>query len=322
MAEGPPPIFLAGFGHAHPEDRLTNADFEARIDTTDEWIRARTGIVERRVAPPDLRLKTLGADSVSDALERAGWDLTDIDVLLCSTSSPDWIIPPMSSQIADELGLEAVVFDVGAACSGFVFALDVGSSLLETGRYRRAAVCAAEKMSGYVDYDDRTTSVFFGDGSGTALLQTERPAVGAAIVDIEVASISEHADRVSAPRDGWFRQDGKFVFDFATEKSIDLARDVLSRHGLEPDDLRVMVGHQSNLRLLEHVADALGIDDKRHWQNVEWYGNQASAGVITALSAGIQDHGDDLADGDLILLLTVGAGFSAGAALLEWIRAE
>jgi 3-oxoacyl-[acyl-carrier-protein] synthase-3 len=313
------PTYIVGTGYFLPEDRLTNADLVASLDTTDEWIRSHTGIVERRRAPPGATASDLGAAATASALRQAGWNTSDLDLLICATSTPDALIPPTACSIGKKLEIDPVAFDVNAACSGFVYGLAVAAGMMSDPRLRRAAVCAAETYTRVVDYSDRSTAVFFGDGAGTVLLSRDPPTVGAEIVDFALANQNQGADLVTTPVGGTFRQDGRQVYAHAVRSLVDSARSLLQRNGLRSSDLTAFAGHQANLRILEKVADTLGLRPEQHWHNVALCGNQGAAGVATALCSGIESHSARLGHGDWLLLTVFGSGFTSGSALLRWI---
>lgn len=312
-------IYVAATGYHYPAERLTNSDLEGMVDTTDEWILGHTGIEERRIAADEVQASDLGLVATQEALEEAGWAPEDLDLVICTTSTPDTLTPATASWICRKLGIDSTIaFDVNAACSGVIYALAVAEGLMRSQGYRRVAVCAAEKYSTVTDYADRRYSVFFGDSAATLLLQPDRPARGAEIVDIVLENQNEGAPLVVTPVGGYFYMDGPAVKAIATQGMIDCARRVLERNGLVPRDVTAFMAHQANLRLLEGLAEMLGIPADKHWHNVERVGNQSSAGVATTLSEGIREHG--LNDGDLLLLTVYGSGFTGGAALLRWLE--
>jgi 3-oxoacyl-[acyl-carrier-protein] synthase-3 len=220
--------------------------------------------------------------------------------------------------MANKLGSRAVAFDVNAACSGFVYGLAVANGLMQTQPHHRVAVCAAEKFTRVVDWTDRRNAIFWGDSAATVLLQRDLPAAGAELVDVVVDNVNEGADLVRIPHDGHFVMDGPRVKEIALKGFVASARAILERNGLHASDLRAFMGHQPNLRMLELLCDAIGLEDSQHWHNVEMHGNQGAAGVASTLSAGLERHAAELRDGDLFLLTVFGSGFTGGSALLRW----
>jgi 3-oxoacyl-[acyl-carrier-protein] synthase-3 len=312
-------MYIAGSGSHVPEARITNADLAEMVDTTPGWIVAHTGMQERRKASDDHDTSDLGVLATQRALERTGWEGGELDLLVVATSTPDRLIPATSSLIGKKMAINPVGFDVNAACSGFVYGLAVAQSLAVVHGYRRVALCVSEKYTRVTDYTDRTTCIFFGDSATTFLLQPERPASGLEIVDIVMENINEGADYAVTEVGGYFRQDGPRIKDYAVPAFVDSATEIMDRNDIDVSDLRAFAGHQANLRLLESVADKLGLRAEQHWYNVDYFGNQGAAGVATTLSQKIETVDEELEDGDLILVSVVGSGFTVGSTLLRWV---
>lgn len=312
-------VFISGMGYHHPERRITNDDLARHMATSDEWIREHTGILERRYAEVGVDTSDLGVIATRRALEDAGWEPSDLDLLICVTSTPDCLIPATASYICNKLRLQSVAFDVNAACSGFVYGLAVAQGMMAAQGYERVAVCAADRYTGVIDPADRKNSIFWGDSAATVLLQPERPPVGAELVDVVVENLNEGPDLVKTPVGGYFAMDGPAVKTIAFKGMVDSATDILTRNELSASDLRAFMAHQANLRLLETLAGTLGVDENRHWHNVEMCGNQGAAGVATTFCAGVEGHREELAAGDLLLLTVYGSGFTGGSTLLRWI---
>lgn len=310
-------MYIAGTGYYLPPDRITNEDLSRMVATNDEWIVSHTGMKERRRAADDQNTSDLGVLATTRALESAGWRAGDLDLLVVATSTPDRLIPSTASIIAKKMEIDPVAFDVNAACAGFVFGLSVAQSLAIVNGYRRVALCVPEKYTRVTDYTNRATCVFFGDSAGAVLLQPERPMVGLEIADTVLASINEGADFVYTPIGGHFWQDGRRVKEYALRGFYDSATDLLDRNGLDISDITAFAGHQANLRILEEVATKVGLNSDQHWYNVDLCGNQGAAGVVTTLCQNLEERGNQLQDGDLILLTVMGAGFTVGSALLR-----
>ena len=309
--------FIVGSGYHHPEARLTNADLEQLVHTSDEWIMAHTGIRERRRADEDVNTSDLAVAATTSALESAGWPGEDLDLLICATSTPDRLAPSTASYVCNKMGLRAVGFDLNASCSGFVYGLAVADGLMTRDGARRVALSAAEKYTRVIDYEDRRFAIFFGDGAATVALQSEPPERGLEVVDVSMSSRNEGADLAITPVKGFFSMDGAAIKPIATDLLVRSATDMLERHGLAIGDLRAFMAHQMNYRLLEDLVEALGVSDEQHWHNVEVAGNQGGAGIVTTLCAGVER--ESLSDGDLLLLTVVGSGFTAGSALLRYV---
>jgi 3-oxoacyl-[acyl-carrier-protein] synthase-3 len=312
--------YINGFAYHHPERRVTNFDLMQTMDTSDEWIQDHTGIRERRYAPRDMNTSDLGAIATGSALEDAGLEAGELDALICVTSTPDALIPSTASYIANKLGLRsATAFDVNAACAGFVYGLVVAQGLLHSQGHERVALCAAEKYTRVIDPTDRANSIFWGDGAGTVVLQPRRPVVGLELLDVTLANYNEDPDLVRIPIGGSFEMNGRAVKEIAFDGLVASATAMLTRHDLGVEQLRAFVCHQANLRMIEALAGRLGIEPHQHWHNVQMFGNQGAAGVVTAFCAGLHDRRHELRDGDLFLLTVYGAGFTGGSALLRWV---
>lgn len=313
------PAYLVGWGAHHPKGRLSNDELVARVDTSHEWLDEKVGIDERRVAGPGDTSAGLGATALELALTGAGATASDLDLIVASHSVDDFEIPALAARIAYLVGSAAFGFDVGAACSGWLVGLDVADAMLATGRATTVAVVAAERATLGAHPDDRASVVFFGDGAGAAILRRSPPARGLEVVDrIHWSDNREHA-AVTQTRGGYFAMDATVTRTWVERAMVDAARALLDRNQLTPPEVRGLVGHQANLRLLERFAAALGVAPERHWHNVEWAGNTFSAGAPSALAEALDREAPELRDGDPILVVTVGAGLNVMATLLRWI---
>lgn len=317
--QGTKRVFLSGWAAHHPEGRLTNDDLVARLDTTHEWLEAHIGILERRKAAPEQTLAQLTAPSAAEAIERAGLQASDIDTIVGTASYDDVNLPALAARVGDLIGCQGHAFDVKAACSGWMVGLDVAESFLLGGKAERVLVCAAEKSDIGVDPTDRSSLPFFGDAAASAVVQLERPAEGLEVLDVLRWSDNSMHDAVEIPYGGWFRMDAARTRTWVEAAIAKISQELLDRAGVGVADLRALVCHQANLRLIERIAADLGVPEERHWHNVTWAGNTASAGAPTALFEGIEEHRSELRDGDLILVVTVGAGLNVIGALLRWV---
>lgn len=315
------PTYITGMGYHHPERVVDNAHFEANLDTTDAWIRERTGIIERRYADETVDTSDLGAIATRRALHDAGWNADYVDLLVCATSTPDALIPSTACYIANKLGMPSIAFDVNAACSGFVYGLATAQGMMAAQGAQHVILCAAEKYSRVTDQTDRANAIFWGDAAASVALQAERPERGMEVVDILLKNRNEGADLVRTPIGGYFTMVGNRVKTIASDGMAGNVTELLERNGLEPADLRALVAHQANLRLVEKLAASFDIDDTRHWTNVEKFGNQGAAGAVTSLMQGIESTNGDLRDGDLFLMVVYGSGFTGGSVLLRWVDA-
>jgi 3-oxoacyl-[acyl-carrier-protein] synthase-3 len=317
-----PSIGIASIGASVPENILTNADFERMIETTDEWIVTRTGIRERHTLGRDGRLRPYAVRSARAAMSRAGLAAADLDFIVSSAMIPDRFCPCQACEIAHDLEAHrAFCFDLNAACSGFVFGIAVAESFLKTRNVRRGLVTAAEQMTTVTDYSDRNSSILFGDGTAAVvitsvdpahrILYTELGSTPAFCEDVVIGGIKDAlGDRKS---DLWFRQDGRKVFKFALDKTKELFESVPPKAGLKPSDIRYVIPHQANGRIIEGGAAAVG-RRAEFISVIERYGNTSSASIGLAL----HDSWDRFRPGDIIMLLAFGGGMTWGAALIEW----
>lgn len=314
----PTGTFISGWATHHPSEVVTNADLVARVDTSHQWLDERIGIRERRV---------VGTESVADlceivgrrALDRAGTDAADLDLVVGTSAFDDMEMPAVAARVSDRLGATAHAFDVKAACSGWVVGLDVAAAFLASGRADRALVVAGESTARHIDADDRATSVFFGDASVAAVLQRTAPPVGLEVVGFERRADSSRHDLVEVPVGGWFRTDAGATRRWVEDAVETVTRRLLDDAGVAVADVRAFAFHQANLRLIESVSERLGVTAEQHWHNVTWAGNTASAAGPSALFEGLDHHRDGLVDGDLVATVVVGAGLNAIGVLLRWI---
>jgi 3-oxoacyl-[acyl-carrier-protein] synthase-3 len=314
--------WLVGAGTAHPPRVLDNAELERSVpDLRPGWIAEHLGIESRRVLGDQEHLGDLARRSLDEALDHAGWAGHEVDLVIGATSFVDDVLPATASWVARDACPGATAFDVNAACASGPYALSVATSMLATNpQITRAAVCAAERPTGWADYDDASSCVYWGDASGCVLVQREAPAAGFRVLGVALQNDNAHPEKVRVPRGGAFHHDGRYSYEqvcLLTEKT---ASRVLSDAGVAAGEVRAFIGHQSNVRLLHAVGERLGIAWSQQWHNVEWAGNQGGAGVMTAFAQGWRANEADLRPGDHVLLAAVGGGYTAGAVLLRWER--
>ena len=315
----PARALVAGVGMAVPEGRLTNADLEARVDTSDEWIVERTGIRERRVAGPDDTTAGLGAAAAAAAIKDAGLTPGDVDLLVVATTTPDQQMPAASALVHDAIGLRGGALDVGAACAGFVYALGLAATVIEAGRASTVLVVGAETMSRITDPDDRGTVVLFGDGAGACLLTAGDGAGAAGLLSWDLGCDGSAARLLEVPAGGrYVRMEGSEVFRRAVRVVVDSANAALTGAGLTPGDVDVFVPHQANARIVTAAAERLGIAPEHVVVNIERYGNTSAASIPIALTEAAE--AGRLADGDVVLLSGFGAGMTWASAVLRWGR--
>ena len=319
---------IVGWGTAVPDGRVTNADLEARLDTSDEWIVERTGIRERRVAGPNESTATLAAEAATQAIKRAGLVPADIDLMIIATVTPEQPIPHTGAFVGDTLGLQCGSFDMNAACAGFVYELVVGTSMLGMG-YDHVLLVGAETLSRIIDPDDRTTTVLFGDGAGAAVLapMRETPGVlawdlgcdGSAAGLLEVPAGGSRLPTSAATvenREHYLKMAGQEVFRRAVRAVVESATVTLERAGIGAADVAWFVPHQANGRIIEAAVNRLGFEPERTLINIDRYGNTSSASIPLALFDAVDDG--RVRDGDLVLCSGFGAGLTWASALLRW----
>jgi 3-oxoacyl-[acyl-carrier-protein] synthase III len=319
---------IVGWGTAVPDGRVTNADLEARLDTSDEWIVERTGIRERRVAGPDESTATLATEAATQAIKRAGLVPADIDLMIIATVTPEQPIPHTGAFVGDTLGLQCGSFDMNAACAGFVYELVVGTSMVGMG-YDHVLLVGAETLSRIIDPEDRTTTVLFGDGAGAAVLapMRETPGVlawdlgcdGSAAGLLEVPAGGSQRSTSAATvenREHYLKMAGQEVFRRAVRAVVESATLTLERAGVGAADVEWFVPHQANGRIIEAAANRLGFEPERTLINIDRYGNTSSASIPLALFEAVDDG--RVRDGDLVLCSGFGAGMTWASALLRW----
>ncbi len=315
---------IVGVGKYLPTRVLSNADLEAMVETTDEWIVDRTGIRERRIAAEDETTATLGSEAAKMALETAGLRPDQIDLIICATCSPDGMFPASASLIQERLGArEAAAFDVNAACTGFLVALATASQFVNSGVYERVLVVGAEVLSRIIDWSDRSTCVLFGDGAGAVILeQGDSGGVGPAVLKsdgsrAEVLYARGPASSPIAQNEGFcIVMDGREVFKFAVRAMEDVTRQAIEQAGLIPADIDYVVPHQANQRIISAVGKALDLAPERMITNVERYGNTSSASIPVALCEAWEDG--RFKPGDRMAFVAFGGGLVWGASLIEW----
>jgi 3-oxoacyl-[acyl-carrier-protein] synthase-3 len=327
-----PSTVILGTGSYAPERVLTNAELSKMVDTSDEWIRSRSGIRERHIAAPGEATSDMAVKAAQAALANAGLTANDIDLLVTATVTPDLPLPSASCIIQHKLGMRTntACFDLNAACSGFVYALDTACAMLASGRYRHALVIGVEKLSAIVDWQDRTTCVLFGDGAGAAVLgQSDQPGVG--LLGTKLGAYGDSVDLLwithggsSNPttpesitaRNHCLRMKGKEVFKLAVRAMDEAARDILEQHRIHADQIALVIPHQANLRIIEAISQYLELPMDRFYVNVDRYGNTSAASIPIALDEA--RRAGRIKPGDLTLLVAFGAGLTYGSALIRW----
>jgi 3-oxoacyl-[acyl-carrier-protein] synthase-3 len=325
------PVAIRSLATYVPPRLLTNADLEKMVDTTDEWILRRVGIRERHIADPGVGTSDLGKEAAIKAIQNAGIGPEQIGAIVVGTVTPDMFFPSTACLIQDKIGARrAWGFDLSAACSAFTYSLTTASHFVASGAHDYALVVGADVMSSIIDYKDRSTCVLFGDGAGACVIGVAGPDDGA-ILDFEHEIDGSGGPALCMPAGGslrpsshdtieqrlhYVKQDGATVFKFAVRKTEEISRRLLERNGLTPADLNLFVSHQANRRIIESATEKLGVDPNKVIINIERFGNTTAATIPLALNDAVCTG--RLKKGDLVLLASVGAGFTVGAVLVRW----
>ena len=312
-----------------PDYVLTNAELERMVDTNDEWITTRTGIKERHILKGEgMGSSHMGAKAVTGLLQKTGTKPEEVDLLICATTTPDYVFPCTANLISDMVGIRNVGgFDIQAACSGFLYALTIGTQFIETGKYRKVVVVGADKMSAITDYTDRTTCVLFGDGAGAVLLEPNEDGYG--VLDSIIRSDGSGQQHLLQKAGGsryppthetiekrwhYVYQDGPSVFKFAVKNMADVSAEIMERNHLTGDDVAWLVPHQANKRIIDATANRMGINTGKVMMNIHKYGNTTAATIPLCLF----DYESQLKKGDNLVLAAFGGGFTWGAAYVKW----
>lgn len=332
MSSAPRSVKIKGTGSYTPQKALTNNDLSKIVDTSDEWIFTRTGIKERRIAEENETSSTMGAEAAKRAVENAGLSVDDIDVIVVGTMTPDMPFPSTACLVQEKLGIKnAVCFDVEAACSGFLYIMEIASGLLQTGRYRNALVIGTEKLSSILDWEDRTTCVLFGDGAGAAVLGPGEEGDSSSIIDFKLGADGSKADMLHQPGGGcavppsaesiqgrqhFLKMRGKEVFKQAVRVMGQAAVEILEQNSVESDQLACVIPHQANMRIIESLSSRLHIPIERFFLNLDKYGNTSAASIPIALDEAAR--AGRIKRGDIILLVAFGAGLTWGSCLVRY----
>lgn len=310
-----------------PPDKLTNADLEKMVDTTEEWIMTRTGIKERRLLK-NMSASDMGVEIVKGLLEKTNTAAEEIELLICATITGDMVFPDTANTILDKIGAKnAFGYDLNAACSGFLYALQTGSKFVESGTYKKVVIIGMDVMSSIIDYTDRTTCIIFGDGGGGVMLEpnTEGYGIKDAILRADGSgrqylhmkaggSLRPPTAETVARREHYVYQEGKHVFRYAVNGMTTTIQEVMGRNGITVDDITWLVPHQANMRIINAVGEGIGIPQERVMINIQHYGN-TTAGTLPLC---LHDYESQLKKGDVIMLSAFGGGFTWGSILLTW----
>src|SRR4051794_24401666 len=317
------PVSITGLAAYAPDRVLTNDELASMVDTSDEWIVERTGIKERRIAAPEQALTDLALPAAREALQQAGADAKDVDLLVCATVTPDMMFPTSSALLADALGAsQAAAYDLLAGCTGFMYAMAQAYGMVAAGLSHRALVIGGDVLSRILDWTDRSTVVLFGDGAGAVVLE---PVDRGGFLGFELGAdggggihlaLPGSGSRIDESAKGFVTMNGREVFKFATRVLVSSAEALLERCGLTTADVDVYVPHQANVRIIDHATKKLGVPPERVVVNVDRYGNTSSGSIPLALADARQDG--RLEEGKLVLMTGMGAGLTWGSALMHW----
>jgi 3-oxoacyl-[acyl-carrier-protein] synthase III len=320
---------ITGVGGYVPDYILTNKELETMVETSDEWITTRTGIKERRILKGENKgVSVLGIEAVKDMLSKTKTDPKDIDLIIFATVTADMTFPATANIVATAVGAtKAFSFDMSAACSGFIYALQTGANFIESGRYKKVVVIGGDKMSAILDYTDRTTCIIFGDGAGCVLLEptTENVGVidavlksdgaGEAYLHMKAGGSRKPASHATVDaRQHFVYQEGAAVFKFAVTNMAEVSAEIAERNNLKPQEITWLVPHQANKRIIDATASRMGITEDKVMMNIERYGN-TTAGTIPLL---LWDYEKQLKKGDNLILAAFGGGFTWGAVYVKW----
>lgn len=321
---------IVGTGHALPEKILTNNELERLVETSDEWIVARTGIKERHIARPDEYTSTFAVAAAQKALDAAGIKAIDLDLIICATVCPDMALPSTACLIQSQLGAKrAAAFDLVAACSGFIYSLTVADQFIRAGTAKRVLVIGVELLSRYVDYTDRATCVIFGDGAGAAVVVPRDDGTG--LLASRIQSDGDFAEYLFIPGGGtrnpsthesvdsrlhYIKMKGNELFKIAVRNMCEISNMVFSDTKMTASDINLLIPHQANQRIADAVADRLGIPDEKIYGNIARIGNTSSASIPIALDECVKSN--RVKSGDILMFVSFGAGVTWGAALMKW----
>jgi 3-oxoacyl-[acyl-carrier-protein] synthase-3 len=322
---------ISALGTYVPPRLLTNEDLEKMVETNDQWIQERTGIRERHIVDKGVATSDLAVEAAKQALAQRGLVASDLDAIIIATVTPDMLFPSTACLVQDKLGAKgAWGFDLSAACSAFVYALQTGAQFIQTGAHKKVMVIGADVMSSIIDYTDRATCVIFGDGAGAVILEPTDDG-SASLIDFihEVdgsggcslympggGSLNPATHETVEQKMHYVHQDGGAVFKYAVRKMAEVCEKILLRNGFQGSDLDVFIPHQANRRIITATADRLGLNKEKVIINIDRYGNTTAGTIPLAMNTAIEQG--KLKRGGLVLLASVGAGFTVGATLLRW----
>lgn len=324
------PATITAIAHYYPEDKLTNKYFESYLDTSDEWIKTRTGINERRIMKNGATSDMI-VPAALKCIENAGIDKQEIDCIIVATVTPDHMYPSTAAVVQHKLGIKNVWgFDISAACSGFLFALKTAASLVESGAAKKVLLCGADKMSSIINMNDRNTAILFGDAAGVCLIEKSNDdnyglmdsilhidGIGGQYLNQKAGGSAHPATKETLENmEHTVYQDGKTVFKYAVKGMADVSKEIMDKNNLASDDISFLVPHQANLRIISATADRMGVGMDKVMVNIEKYGNTTAATIPLCISEWLE--AGKIKKGDNLILSSFGAGFTWGAIYLKW----
>lgn len=331
MSQPTQSVIIKGTGSYTPKNVVTNDDMAKIVETSDEWIRSRSGIGARRFAAKDETTSDMAAAAAEKAFIAAGVDRSEIDLVIVATMTPDMPFPSTACLLQSKLGLGNITaFDIQAACSGFIYALNTASNLLRSGAYKKALIVGAEKMSSILDFEDRTTCVLFGDGASAAVLEMSNES-GVGILDNITGSDGSTPSLLYQPAGGaaipaspesiearqhFIKMNGKEIFKLAVRVMGQVSQDIIERQGYQTDQINLLIPHQANMRIIDSLAKRMKLPMEKLHNNLERFGNTSGASVGIALDEAYRNG--RIKSGDLVLLVAFGAGLTWGASLIKW----
>lgn len=323
-------VHIVGTGSYLPVRKLDNHDIAQQLGVTSDWIFQRTGILQRRVAGPDQATSDLAVEAAKEAIRSSGIRVSLIDLIIVATSTPDTLIPSTASQVQHKLGVASAAFDIGAACSGFIYGLATAYGYIQSGLAGNILLIAAETRTRFVNYNDPNTAVLYGDGAGAVILsQTDKSDAG--LIQLTIGADGKGSDAISIPAGGsrlpashetvdkylhYVRIEGPSVITSAVRCLTKLIEDSLKQAGITTNDIGLIIPHQMNLRIIEIVAKKTGVPIEKFFINIDEYGNTSAASIPIALDEALRQG--RILSGDVVLLVTFGAGFTWGSALIRW----
>lgn len=308
-------VGVLGVGHYLPEAITTNKDFEKTLDTTDEWIRSRTGIEERRFAADDENTSDMAYEAAKLALADANVTAEELDLILVATVTADTPFPSVSTMLQERLGAsKAAAMDIGAACAGFMYTMITAQQFIKNGAYDKILIIGADKLSKIINFEDRNTAVLLSDGAGAAVMG--RVSEGKGVLSFELGADGSGGKHLYQNDDGYLYMNGREVFKFAVRQMPQSTMNVVEKAGLTKEDVDYLVPHQANIRIMEAARNRIGINEEKMAKTIHKYGNNSAASIPIALSESVQNG--NINDGDVVVLVGFGGGLTWGAVALRW----